>query len=607
MLAYAEWRRDKDGRLYDSRNGLGGYYRYGPRKIADLSHMRFSLRTDDLVDNNPPTIHETAITRAQRGAHRYAPIGIPGSYEVLTDAGVQPQGNFESTAQAAERCEAQEQIWNYVWRRRVIYFVTVFASLYIALYPLSRTIPSSGEFSTRLSLVSGTLRALGQVLPGAFSLWVDAYARDPSHFLLAGLLVVLLIWLGVRLGGQIENRMEHVWRGTRSPQQSKFGIVVGIICAALAIYILMIGHLPGWLKPPGSVQNFLDAHISASIKITLIALLLALFTPSSLVYHLRSGAFYRGSIRALKLYVLPFGFALSFLLLAVLFGSHVAFSIEEANGLICKQSSNITNALANPRRKVTNQGLDVCMSPGVASCIKEGQPPTCSNGREVFCGEGQTPICEKKRKAGCNITQANCDYMVPVCRVQNPPGPGNILSYRTVGPAICPAACEVLPKGDAEKVLDITQICHGTGIWLEQGQNYLVTVRPPNPTDKDYKETAWKDRKITVSTRGVPTSTLTREQRLIELLKWPLKRHLFVEPFKVVARVGPVGSDERVLEPDEGRKYNTLDVVITPKRSGELFLYVNESVWAWPGLRDYFYKDNAGKATITVQRPRQFN
>jgi hypothetical protein len=28
--------QDKDGRLYDSRSGLGSYYRYGPRKVSDL-------------------------------------------------------------------------------------------------------------------------------------------------------------------------------------------------------------------------------------------------------------------------------------------------------------------------------------------------------------------------------------------------------------------------------------------------------------------------------------------------------------------------------------------------------------------------------------------
>ncbi|MGZ5872727.1 MAG: DUF2235 domain-containing protein [Bradyrhizobium sp.] len=606
MMVYAEWRRDKDGRLYDSRNGLGGYYRYGPRKIADLSHMRFSLRKDDFVENRRPTIHETAITRAQQGAHRYAPIGIPQTYDVLTDGGVQPQSNFESPGRASERCEAQEQIWNYVWRRRFIYFVTVFASLYVAIYPFSQTIPSSGEFSTGLTLVSGTIRAVGQVLPSAVSLWVDAYARDPSHFLLLGFLVVLLIRLGVKLGGKIEDRMEHVWRETQPPPRSKLDFLLGSIGAALALYAIMNAHLPEWLRLSQDAQDFLNTHISTPVKIILIAMLLALLVPARLVYHLRSWWIYKNSIRGLKLYALPFGFAFSFLGLAVLFGSHLAFSVEEANGFVCKQSRNITLALANPKKRVTDQGLGVCLSAGIASC-KEGVPPTCSNGREVFCGDNQTAVCEKKQKANCDDNNENCSYLMPVCGVQEPPQPGKSLSYRVIAPATCPAACEVGPIGITRKILDIGRVCHGTGIWLEEGQKYLVTVSPPNPGDPDYHDTAWTDRSIIVSTRGMETSALSPGLRLIELLKWPLKRHLFVDPFKVVARVGPVGSDERVLEPDDDPKSNKLNVVVTPKRSGELFLYVNESVWALPMFRDYFYKDNSGKATIAVQRPRQSN
>ena len=607
MLAYAEWRRDKDGRLYDSRNGLGGYYRYGPRKVADLSHMRFSLRKDDFVENRRPTIHETAITRAQQGAHRYAPIGIPQAYDVLTDAGVQPQANFESSKRAGERCEAQEQIWNYVWRRRVIYFVTVFASLYLAIYPLSRAIPSSGEFSTGLNLVSAAIRALGQVLPGAVSLWIDAYARDPSHFLVLGSLVVLLIGLGVRLGGKIEDQMEHVWRATQPSPPSKLAIPVKIIVAALAIYVVANAYLPEWLRLPKDAQDFLSTHASTSVKIILVAMLVALFTPHRLVYHLRSWWLYRRSIRGLKLYLLPFGFAFSFLGLAVLFGSHLAFGIEEANGLVCKQSRNITLALTNPKKRVTDQGLGSCLSAGIASCAKEGATPTCSSRREVFCGDDQTAVCEQKHKTGCDDRKDNCNYVVPVCRIEIPPGPDGKLSSRVVAPATCPAACDVGPIGVTRRILDIRQACHGTGVRLEQGQKYLVTVSPPNPGDADYHDTAWTDRDIVVSTRGMVTSGLSLTQRLTELLKWPLKRYLFVDPFKVIARVGPVGSDERVLEPDDDPKSNKLDVVITPKRSGELFLYVNEFVWAWPGLRDYFYADNAGKATITVQRPRQSN
>jgi hypothetical protein len=56
-----------------------------------------------------------------------------------------------------------------------------------------------------------------------------------------------------------------------------------------------------------------------------------------------------------------------------------------------------------------------------------------------------------------------------------------------------------------------------------------------------------------------------------------------------------------VLEPDEDAKSNNLDVVITPKRTGELFLYVNDAIWAFQRDGGSFYKDNKGKATIEVR------
>ena len=37
-------------------------------------------------------------------------------------------------------------------------------------------------------------------------------------------------------------------------------------------------------------------------------------------------------------------------------------------------------------------------------------------------------------------------------------------------------------------------------------------------------------------------------------------------------------------------------------RTGELFLYVNDAVLTLPGLTDMFYKNNSGKAKVTVTR-----
>jgi hypothetical protein len=78
--------------------------------------------------------------------------------------------------------------------------------------------------------------------------------------------------------------------------------------------------------------------------------------------------------------------------------------------------------------------------------------------------------------------------------------------------------------------------------------------------------------------------------RLLQTITWPLKSHLFVEPFKVIARVGSTGNDERVLEPSENPKTNNLEAIVTPKRNGELFLYVNDAVWVFDWRM--FYRNN---------------
>lgn len=592
MLVYAQWRRDKDGRLYDSRNGLGGYYRYGPRKIEDLSKMRFSLRKDDFVDNNPPIIHETALQRAMTGAHRYAPIGIPHAYEVMTETGVKPQIGYESANEVSERCEAQKYIWNQVWRRRAIYFTTVFASAYLALYPLVVTTDSSGEFRTRLTLVSAAIRALNAVLPSALALWVEAYARDPSHFVVFGFLVVLLIWLGVRLGTKIEERMERIWRRSGANNMTSEETWLRVVGAALALYAIFHDLLPAhW---PG--QEFLDSHINGWVKSILVVTLLALFLPPWLVFHLRSGWLYRRTVRAIKLYLLPAFFAFSFVVLAFFLGSHLIFSMRDSFGAVCEESG-------------VQEGVSACLPASVATCGGPGNAtPMCSQGRAVSCGEGgATATCERRVNPACDRNHADCTFWVPVCHVTaSAPASGALPGpQREGGFAICPSACEVRPNATdkalkhPDNVFNIKSVCKPTGIIVEQGLKYRISLKAPPPDSKS----PWKNGDIVVSPRGGDPSTMTLTDRIRQAVYWPLKRHLFVQPFKVVARVGATGSDETVLEPDDNIKSNDLDVVITPRRDGELFLYVNDSVWPFDGMRgSSFYDRHEGEATIEVRQ-----
>jgi uncharacterized protein (DUF2235 family) len=182
-LRWARSASDKDGRLYDSRHGLGGYYRYGPRKIYDLSHMRFSSNKDDEVTIDIPKIHCSAIERIINGAHAYAPIGFPAQY-VVVDADRRilegAKNSYEIPAQAIARSQVQEKVWDLVWWRRLTYFATLAASLYLVVFPLIHDPQQASETSSRFYLLTPIISAVALVLPSFANRWIDAYVASPA-------------------------------------------------------------------------------------------------------------------------------------------------------------------------------------------------------------------------------------------------------------------------------------------------------------------------------------------------------------------------------------------------------------------------------------------
>jgi hypothetical protein len=70
-----------------------------------------------------------------------------------------------------------------------------------------------------------------------------------------------------------------------------------------------------------------------------------------------------------------------------------------------------------------------------------------------------------------------------------------------------------------------------------------------------------------------------------------------------VLRVGSKGGEEHVLDlkpvtPGQGKQY---EARLTPRSNGEVFLFVNDSVFGWPAPHEYFYKNNHGTATIKIE------
>ncbi|MGA7485956.1 MAG: DUF2235 domain-containing protein [Xanthobacteraceae bacterium] len=311
--------QDKDGRIYDPRSGLGGYYRYGPRNIFQLCKDFLSRKGTETL----PRVHESVLKRIQNDAHLYAPKGLPERYEVVTAEGLvlPPEQNpYESSAQALARSNLQETVWNTIWWRRIVYFMSVFVSIWLVIFPLEKAHPVPDELTNPLRWVSDVVRAAGSFLPEAAAPWINGYARAPGRLILfAGILAALLFW-GSRLSAKIQDQMGRHW------------------------------------------QNAVNGR------------LVDLGAPTDLVYRLRTSAAYVAIHTGVKKYVAPAVFALLFVFLGLALTSHVLFNIQDYAGWVCREKL-VRYGYPDPDyphwRKVVDDGGLKNLGPGKKVTLQE--------------------------------------------------------------------------------------------------------------------------------------------------------------------------------------------------------------------------------------------
>ena len=275
--------QDKDGRIYDPRQGFGGYYRYGPRDLAALGGELLTRN-----DSAPalPRIHESVLRRIENNAQGYAPKGLPARYEIVTpDCEVlAPQANgYEQPAQADARANLQNKVWNIVWLRRVVYFITVCISVWLVAFPLIDAPERHVEFENPLRWVADIVRMAGAFLPGVASPWINGYAREPGQFVIVVALLAIALKCGALLASRIDNRMARHWQGA----------------------------VRGTLVDPS--------------------------VPTDLLYKLRTHPIYKATHRALKRYIAPAFFALLFAYLGLTLTSHVLYNVQDVAGWVCKE------------------------------------------------------------------------------------------------------------------------------------------------------------------------------------------------------------------------------------------------------------------------------
>ena len=150
--------------------------------------------------------------RIDNRAHAYAPIGLPPTYDVVKDGGeiVTPdQYGFETDQDAKVRADSQEHVWNDIWKRRIVYFATVAATLWLLAFPPAgrlgapiRRVWSAPSAGYPISSASSAASCPDSPKPGS-----TAMRAVPSQFLALLLLVAGLIWLGTRIASRISDRM----------------------------------------------------------------------------------------------------------------------------------------------------------------------------------------------------------------------------------------------------------------------------------------------------------------------------------------------------------------------------------------------------------------
>jgi uncharacterized protein (DUF2235 family) len=212
---------DKDGRLYDSRSGLGAYYRYGPRPVHELCN---DPSNGVLVPT--PKIHESVFGRIDSGCNAYAPLGLPSKYVIIGNDGTVTQlsaTSFETPAQAETRFNAQERLWNYVWWRRIAYFATLATTFHLAAFWLFHDLNKAHEFDSKLRMVSEAVRFLESFLPRSMHWWTDWYAGNPEWFAGGILAIAVCAGLGNWLSGEIKDGMRIIWasRGSTNPASGR--------------------------------------------------------------------------------------------------------------------------------------------------------------------------------------------------------------------------------------------------------------------------------------------------------------------------------------------------------------------------------------------------
>ncbi|MCG8695051.1 MAG: DUF2235 domain-containing protein [Minwuiales bacterium] len=199
-LEAVRWEADCHDKLYDSRSGLAGYYRYDPRRIEKLCAANKC---------DPAKIHISVVERIAQGPFRYAPGNLPSNFEVVFTEDGSPWGDVETKALAelkrqiriktSENRKSLEDAAPWVSTRKAVHLAFVLATIGLLAFGASFRFEApepSGADSQVIDFISGVV---GFLIPDSPERVIKFYASYFYDNLLQGVVFVGVLYLLFRL------------------------------------------------------------------------------------------------------------------------------------------------------------------------------------------------------------------------------------------------------------------------------------------------------------------------------------------------------------------------------------------------------------------------
>jgi hypothetical protein len=109
------------------------------------------------------------------------------------------------------RSSVQDDVWNWIWLRRVVYFLTMFATLFVVAIPYFVIYAPGFGLGSVDGFVNPIVNAAASFLPAALEPWFVAFRNAPGFVLIGAIAIGVFLFLGTNLQQTVRDVARVAW------------------------------------------------------------------------------------------------------------------------------------------------------------------------------------------------------------------------------------------------------------------------------------------------------------------------------------------------------------------------------------------------------------